>query len=245
MVDDMEKLTEAQLEKYYCSTFLKEIGEEGQLKLLNSKVLVIGAGGLASSTLLYLATSGIGKLGVVDNDVVSLSNLPRQILYAQGDVGKAKVDVAKKKLEYINPDTEVTTYKMWLDKENAEDIIKDYDIVLDCVDNFETKFLINDICRKLNKPFISAGVSDYKGQIMTVTEKSKSDFKSLFSTLPVDIPQEEKDKDQGVFSIAVGIISNIQCAETLKYLLGIGDLLIDKMLIVDSLKMEFQKFEIK
>ena len=241
----MEKLTEAQLEKYYCSTFLKEIGEDGQLKLLNSKVLVIGAGGLASSTLLYLATSGIGNIGVVDNDVVSLSNLPRQILYAQADVGQAKVDVAKKKLEYINPDTKVTTYKEWLDEKNAEDIIKDYDIVLDCVDNFETKFLINDVCKKLNKPFISAGVSDYKGQIMTVTENSKSDFKSLFSTLPLDIPQEEKDKDQGVFSIAVGIISNIQCAETLKYLLGIGELLIDKMLIVDSLKMEFQKFEIK
>ena len=238
----MEKLSKAQIEKYYCSTFLKEIGKEGQLKLLNSKVLVIGAGGLASSTLLYLASSGVGHIGVVDNDKVSLGNLPRQILYSQSDIGKPKVEVAKKKLESLNDDIRVTSYNMLLTEENAISIIKDYDIVLDCVDNFETKFLINDVCRKLNKPFVTAGVSDFKGQVMTVLPNSKHDFKSLFSTLPLNIPQEEKDKDQGVFPLAVAIVSNIQCAEALKYLLNVGDPLIETMLLIDCLKMEFQKF---
>ena len=245
VVDNMRKeLTHEQLEKYYCSIKLKEIDQKGQLKLLNSKVLVVGAGGLASSTLMYLASSGIGYIGIIDDDYVSLNNLPRQILYSPNDIGKKKIDAAKKKLESLNKDVEIKTYNERLTELNARKIISEYDLVLDCVDNFETKFLIDDACVFLNKPFVTAGVSDYKGQVMTYIPNVSSDFKSLFSELPININPQDQD-DDGVFPPAVGIISNIQICEALKYLLGIGELLTNQMLVVDTLLWRFQKIAIK
>ena len=240
----MQKLSSRQLERYFCSTFLKEIGEAGQLKLLNSKVLVVGAGGLASSTLLYLSTIGVGTIGIIDDDKVSLTNLPRQIIYDESDIGKDKVNVAKDLLEKKNPDTKVITHKERLNEKNAQNIIKNYDIVLDCVDNFDTKFVINDACLALNIPFVSAGVSGFNGQILFVSNKSKFDFKSLFSTLPLNVSKEIRDKDRGVYPLAVGIVSNIQCSETIKYLLGLGSSLVDEMLVVDLLKLRFEKYKL-
>lgn len=243
VVDDM--LNKLQKEKYFCTTFLNEIGEKGQAKLLASKVLVIGAGGLASSTLLYLASSGVGTIGVVDFDKVSLDNLPRQILYGEKDVGKFKVDAVKEKLESLNSDIKVIIHKTKLDKQNAKELFKGYDIVLDCVDNFETKFIINDACKELSIPLVTAGVSGYAGQVMVVTSKSKHDFKSIFSTLPLNISKEDKDADRGVFPLAVATVSNIQCNEALKLLLDIGDHLIDKMLVIDTLNNKFNTFKLK
>ncbi len=239
----MEKLTNKQLEKYYNSISLKEIKEEGQLKLLNSSVLVVGAGGLGSASLLQLASMGIGHIGVIDNDVVKLRNLPRQIIYQYDDVNKSKVLTVKKRLKKINPDVEVKAYNYLLDTQNARRIIKKYDIVLDCTDNFETKFLINDICVKLKKPFVTAGVSDFKGQIMTVIPPKTRDFKSLFSELPINIEEKYKD-DDGVFPFAVSIISLIASNEVAKYLLDIGELLTNQMLVVDTLAPEFKKYKI-
>ena len=238
----MAKLSKRQMDKYYCSTFLKEIGEVGQEKLLNSKVLVVGAGGLGSSNILYLSSIGIGTLGIVDFDKVSLDNLPRQVLYGESDVGRAKVDVLKERFANKNSDTKIVTYNEKLTKENASKIIKDYDIVLDCVDNFDTEFILNDVCRENRIPLVIAGVSGFKGQVMLVTDKSKHDFRSLFSSIP-NITKEIKESDRGVFPTAVAIVSNIQCTEAVKHLLGIGEPLIDTMLVIDTITMRFEKFK--
>lgn len=238
----MSKLSNRQIEKYYCSTFLKEIGEAGQEKLLRSKVLVVGAGGLGSSNILYLSSIGIGTLGIIDFDKVSLDNLPRQVLYNESDVGRAKVDVLKERFANKNSDTKIVTYNEKLIKENASKIIGDYDVVLDCVDNFDTEFILNDVCRENKIPLVIAGVSGFKGQVMLVTNKSKHDFRSLFSSIP-NITKEIKESDRGVFPPAVAIVSNIQCAEAVKYLLGIGEPLIDTMLVIDTITMRFEKFK--
>ena len=242
VVDDM--LNQEQLDKYYCSISLKEIGLEGQEKLLNSKVLVVGAGGLASSALMYLASSGVGYIGIIDDDIISLDNLPRQVLYNSSDVGKKKVSVAKKRLKALNPDVNVKVFDERLTKDNAKRILKKFDIIIDCVDNFETKFLINDTCVSLHKPFVTGGVSDYQGQVMTYIPDVSKDFKSLFSELPINIKPEDMD-DAGVFPPAVGIIGNILASEALKYLLDIGELLTNRLLVINTMTWKIHCVEIK
>lgn len=239
VVDNMEKLTQEQLDRYQYTIGLEDIKEEGQLKLLNSSVLVVGAGGLGSAALLALGSIGVGHIGIVDNDVISATNLPRQIIYGIKDVGKGKAITAKKVLKKKNPDIDVKVYPYRLDEKNARRIIKKYDIVLDCTDNFESKFLINDTCVKLKVPFVVAGVMDYKGQIMTVVPGS-ADFKSLFDELPKYNP----DDDKSVYPLAVSIISNIASSEVIKYLLGLGELLTNCLLVVDTLKTSFKKIKV-
>ena len=239
VVDNMEKLNQEQLDRYQYTIGLENIKEEGQLKLLNSSVLVVGAGGLGSAALLALGSIGVGHIGIVDNDVISATNLPRQIIYGIKDVGKGKAITAKKVLKNKNPDIDVKVYSYRLDENNARRIIKKYDIVLDCTDNFESKFLINDTCVKLKKPFVTAGVMDYKGQIMTVIPGS-ADFKSLFDELPKYNP----DDDKSVYPLAVSIISNIAASDVIKYLLGFGELLINSLLVVDTLKTCFKKIKV-
>ena len=236
----MEKLTLEQLDRYQYTIGLEDINEEGQLKLLNSSVLVVGAGGLGSAALLALACLGIGHIGIVDNDIISATNLPRQIIYGIKDVGKGKAITAKKVLKAKNPDIDVKIYPYRLDEKNARRIIKKYDIVLDCTDNFKSKFLINDTCVKLKKPFVCAGVMDYKGQIMTIIPGSK-DFKSLFDELPKYDPNDDKS----VYPLAVSIISNIAASEVVKYILNLGELLTNSLLVIDTLKTSFKKIQIK
>lgn len=235
----MEKLSQEQLARYQYTIGLEDIKEEGQLKLLNSSVLVVGAGGLGSAALLAIGSIGVGHIGIVDDDIISATNLPRQIIYGIKDVGKGKAITAKKVLKSKNPDIDVKTYPYRLDEKNARRIIKKYDIVLDCTDNFETKFLINDTCIKLKKPFVTAGVMDYKGQIMTIVPGSK-DFKSLFDELPKYNP----DDDKSVYPLAVSIISNIAASEIIKCILNIGELLTNCLLVVDTLKTSFKKIKI-
>ena len=239
VVDNMEKLSQEQLARYQYTIGLEDIKEEGQLKLLNSSVLVVGAGGLGSAALLAIGSIGVGHIGIVDDDIISATNLPRQIIYGIKDVGKGKAITAKKVLKSKNPDIDVKTYPYRLDEKNARRIIKKYDIVLDCTDNFETKFLINDTCIKLKKPFVTAGVMDYKGQIMTIVPGSK-DFKSLFDELPKYNP----DDDKSVYPLAVSIISNIAASEIIKCILNIGELLTNCLLVVDTLKTSFKKIKI-
>ncbi len=240
VVDNMDKLNQEQLNKYQYTIGLKEIKEDGQLKLLNSSVLVVGAGGLGSAALLALASIGVGHIGIIDNDVINASNLPRQTIYGIKDVGKDKAITAKKVLKNKNPDIEVKTYPYRLDGTNARRIIRKYDIVLDCTDNFETKFLINDTCVKLKKPFVVAGVMDYKGQIMTVVPPKTADFKSLFDELPKYDPNDDKS----IYPLAVSIISNIAASEVIKFLLNLGELLTDCLLVVDTLKTSFKKIKV-
>ena len=232
------------LDKYFHTTFLKEIGIEGQEKLLNSKVLVIGAGGLASSSLLYLSSMGVGHIDIVDFDLVTLNNLPRQIIFDEEDVGQYKVDVIVRKLQKKNKDIHINGIKEQLDESNASNIIKGYDIVLEFTDNFETKFLVNDICVLHNIPFVMSGVSDYQGQVMTYVPSKGKDFKSLFSELPINIDQKYKDEDQGVFPPSIGVISDIATSEAIKYLLGIGELLINKMFVINLLTNKSQVIEL-
>ena len=233
-------LTKKQQEQYFHTTFLKEIGEEGQLKLLRSKVAVVGCGGLASSALIYLTSIGVGNITIIDNDVVSLSNLPRQNLFTYDQCGELKVLAAKERLEKINPDVTINMINQRLNESNASKLLSGHDIVLDCTDNFETKFLINDTCLKLNIPFVIAGVRDYQGQVSTCIPNKTKDFKSLFSTLPINIDEKIKKEDQGVFPMSVGVIADIAAAEVVKYLLNIGELLIDKMLVINLLNNHYQ-----
>ena len=238
-----DNMNQEQLDRYYCSIYLKDIKEEGQLKLLRSRVLVIGAGGLGSYVLPLLASSGVGFIGVVDNDIVNRNNLPRQTIYEYKDIGKYKVSVVKRRLERLNPDVHVKAYRSLLTKNNGR-IVKEYDLVIDCTDNFESKFLINDLCLKYHIPFITAGVSDYKGQVLTCIPGKSTDFKSIFDELPINIDEKYKD-DDGVFPSAVAVIGDIACNEALKYLLGIGTLLTDTLLVVDTLNNHYQKIGIK
>lgn len=245
VVVNMKKtsLNEQELNHYYHSISLKGMGIEGQLKLLNAKVLVIGVGGLGSHVLPLLVSSGVGHIGIVDDDRVSMTNLPRQTLFNVKDIEKPKVEAAKKHLRLLNPDVRIKAYKTRLSEENAKEIIKGYQLVIDCTDNFETKFLINDICVSLKKPFITGGVSDYKGQVMTYVPKISKDFKSLFSELPINIDEKYKNDDIGVFPVIVSLIGNIIVNESLKYLLGIGELLTNKLLVVNSLNNQFEIFK--
>ena len=232
------------LNKYYHTTFLKEIGIEGQRKLLSSKVLVIGAGGLAASSMLYLTSMGVGHIDIIDDDKIDINNLPRQIIFDEEDVGKYKVDVLKEKLEKKNKDVHINSFKMRLDVSNASKTISNYDIVLDFTDNFETKFLVNDICVVKNIPFVMSGVSDYQGQVMTCIPNKSKDFKSLFSELPINIDEKYREEDQGVFPLSIGVISDIASSEAIKYLLNIGELLLNKMVVINLLTNKYQIIEL-
>ena len=240
----MNKLDALNKDRYFCSTFLKEIKEEGQLKLLNSKVVVVGAGGLGSHILPLLVSSGVGFISVIDDDVISISNLPRQTLFDEKDVGKKKANAAKRKLSKLNSGVIVKTHITRLNKSNASRLLKGFDIVIDATDNFETKFLINDVCVKNEIPFVCSGVSDFKGQVMTYIPNESIDFKSLFSELPVNIEQKYIDEDQGVYPPAVAVIGNIAASETIKYLIGNKSLLSKEMLIVDLLDYNFHKIKL-
>lgn len=234
-------LDNKQKDRYFHTTFLKEIGEKGQEKLLNSKVLVIGVGGLASPTLIYLASMGVGQIDIVDDDVVSLNNLPRQIIFDEEDIGKKKTEVIKAKLEKKNKDIRVSIFDTKIRANNAKEIIKGHDIVLECSDDFVTKFLVNDTCLELGIPFVIAGVSDYQGQVCTCIPNKSKDFKSLFSILPIDIDDKYREEDQGVFPPSIGVVSNIAGGEVIKYLLGIDTLLLNKMAV---LNLKYNKYQI-
>ena len=160
-------LTDEQIERYSRHIILKEVGAKGQKKLLNAKVLIIGAGGLGAPAAMYLGAAGVGTIGIVDADEVDLSNLQRQIIHGTADIGKAKVKSAKETINAMNPDVTVKTYRQFVTSENIMDLIADYDFIIDGTDNFPAKFLINDACVMAKKPFSHAGIIRFKGQLMT------------------------------------------------------------------------------
>ena len=234
------------IERYSRQIVLKDIGILGQRKILLSKVLIIGAGGLGSPVAEFLSRAGIGSLGIVDDDKVSLSNLHRQNLYITSDIGKFKVKIAKDKIKKINPNTRVTTYKIRLNNKNFKKIISDYDYVVDGSDNFTTKFLLNDFCLKFKKVLVTGAISKFDGHIFTFNFKNKKVpcLRCFFqeSEISDDLLNCETE---GVLGTVAGIVGIIQANEVLKKILNIGTGLDGYILILDLLNLNFRKVKLK
>ena len=235
--------TNEQLERYSRHIILKEIGVKGQKKLLNAKVLIIGAGGLGAPAALYLAAAGVGTIGIVDADVVDLSNLQRQVIHTTNDIGKDKVLSAAETMRAINPDVNVITYKDFVSSYNIMDLIQDYDFIIDGTDNFPAKFLINDACVMAKKPFSHAGIIRFKGQLTTVVPGEGPCYRCIFKNPP---PKDAVPtcKQAGVIGAMGGVIGSLQAMEAVKYITGVGDLLVGYLLTYDALKMEFHKIKL-
>ncbi|MGC8852014.1 MAG: molybdopterin-synthase adenylyltransferase MoeB [Hydrogenobacter sp.] len=243
----MFKFTEEQIKRYARHIILPEVGGKGQEKLLSSKVLVVGAGGLGSPAILYLAAAGVGTIGIVDFDVVDFSNLQRQVIHDTQRVGIPKVESARMTVEKLNPDVKVITYNTMINKNNIMDIIKDYDVVLDGTDNFPTRFLINDACYFAGKPLVSAAMLRFEGQVSVFDFRNKEQspcYRCLFPEPPPPglVPSCQ---EAGILGSIGGIIGCIQATEAIKLLLGIGEPLVGKLLIMDALSMDFRKVKLR
>ena len=241
----MSSLTNEQLERYSRHIILQQVGGRGQEKILGSKVLVIGTGGLGAPAAMYLAAAGVGTIGLVDFDVVDLSNLQRQIIHQTADVGKPKVDSGRETIEAMNPDVDVHTYNELVTSANIRDIIRDqdYDFIIDGTDNFPAKFLINDACVFEKKPFVHAGIIRFQGQLMTYVPGAGPCYRCVFKTMP---PKDAVPtcRQAGVLGVMVGIIGTLQATEALKYILGVGELLTGYLLTYDALTMKFRKVKL-
>lgn len=234
----MYDYTEEELNRYSRHILLKEVGVEGQEKIRAAKVLVVGVGGLGAPAAMYLAAAGVGTIGIVDGDVVDLGNLQRQIIYTTPDVGKPKVLSAKETIAAINPHVKVNVYQDFLRADNALDIVKDYDFVVDGTDNFPVKFLINDACVMAGKPFSHGSILNFEGQTFTYVP-GHACYRCMFKTPPVNaVPTCSQ---AGVLGAIAGMLGTIQTAETLKYITGIGELLTDKLLTYNAKTMDFRK----
>ena len=232
-------------ERYKKHLTLKEIGFKGQLKLKNSSVVCIGAGGLGSSVLLYLAAAGIGRIGIVDNDQVEKSNLQRQIIHETNTVGNLKINSAQERIKRFNPNIEVTTFNKRINSENVIEIIKDFDIVCDCSDNFGTRYLINDACLILNKALVFGSVQGFEGQISVFNLNKKSpNLRDLLPESPVknNIPSCE---EFGVVGVSTGLIGILQVNEIIKIILKKGEILDGKIMIFDLLNMNIKTLNLK
>jgi adenylyltransferase/sulfurtransferase len=240
----MSEFTDEQINRYSRHIILPEVGGKGQKKLLESKVFLVGAGGLGSPAAFYLAAAGIGKIGISDNDVVDFSNLQRQILHSTKDVGHLKVQSAKETLEDLNPDIEVVPYTERLNSENIIDIINDYDVILDGSDNFPTRYLVNDACVMLGKPLSHGSIFRFDGQATTILPGKGPCYRCLYETPPPPdlVPSCQ---EAGVLGIIAGIIGVVQATEVIKLQLGKGNLLNGKLLLYDSLNMDFKKLNIQ
>ena len=238
-------LNSDEIERYQKHLTLKEIGKKGQLKLKNSSVLCIGAGGLGSSVLIYLAAAGIGKIGIVDNDYVEKSNLQRQIVHETSTIGNLKIDSARERIKRLNPNTRVLTFDKRIIKENAIEIIREFDIICDCSDNFATRYLINDACLMLNKPLIFGSVQGFEGQVSVFNLHKKSpNLRDLLPESPLNnaVPS---CAEYGVVGVSTGLIGILQVNEIIKIFLKKGEILDGKILIFDLLNMNMKKLNLK
>ena len=236
-------LTEQQIERYSRHIILEQVGGAGQEKLLSSRVLIIGAGGLGSPAALYLAAAGIGTIGIVDGDVVDMSNLQRQVIHHTDDVGVDKIKSAQSKMLAINPDLEVRTYRQWAKADNIRETIRDYDFVIDGTDNFPAKFLVNDACYFERKPFSHAGILRFDGQLLTVLPGETTCYRCIFNS-PPPADAVPSCSQAGVLGVLAGVVGSLQATEAVKYLLGLGDLLTGTLLTYNALSMDFRKVQI-
>ncbi len=223
-------------ERYLRQTMLHGIGIQGQEKLLGSKILIMGAGGLGSAAAVYLAAAGVGNIGLVDSDVVDCTNLNRQILHQPGTVGKAKVDSALEMLNRFNPAITVIPHPFHCNSViQIEDTIRDYEIVLDCTDNYDTRCKINQACVNMKKPLVYGAVSEFEGQAMTIIPGETPCYACLYPSLP-----RTSDSTAAVIGVSPGVIGILQASEALKYLLGIGELLRGRLFFIDLLEMHVE-----
>ena len=232
--------------RYARNISLNDVGEVGQVKLLESKVLVVGSGGLASPLLLYLAAAGIGDIGIVDDDIVALSNLGRQVIFETSDIGQSKVDSAVEALHDLNPDIKITPYNLHLNSSNIDDIVKNYDIVADCCDNFETRFLVNQACKNQNKTLVSAAVMGFAGQLYTFKPYLGTPH-PCYQCIHPEIPPAEatpRCSEAGVLGSVVGQMGTWQATEIIKELLHIGKSLSGYMVVFDGLSANVRKIKL-
>jgi len=236
--------TPEQLIRYSRHFLLPEVGEDGQAKLLQAKVLMVGAGGLGSPSAYYLAAAGVGTLGIIDNDVVDISNLQRQILHANDRVGMPKVESAKKTLEGLNPDVKVIPYQAKLTSENIMDIIKDYDLVIDGCDNFPTRYLVNDACVLANKPNVHGSIFQFEGQATVFYPGKGPCYRCLYPEPP---PAEMAPScaEAGVLGVLPGLIGVIEALEAVKIILGKGETLVGRLLHFNTLTMEINTLKLR
>ncbi|MCH8216771.1 MAG: molybdopterin-synthase adenylyltransferase MoeB [Planctomycetes bacterium] len=236
--------SEEQIERYSRHIILEQVGVEGQQKLLASKILIIGAGGLGAPAALYLAAAGVGTIGVVDADVVDLTNLQRQVIHHTSDVGVDKVESAANKIRAINPDVTVKCYNKWAKADNILAMIRDYDFVIDGTDNFPAKFLVNDACYFEKIPFSHAGILRFDGQLMTILPGESACYRCVFHA-PPPANAVPSCSQAGVLGVLAGVVGSLQATEAIKFLLGLGDLLSNRLLTYNALTMQFRTITLK
>jgi molybdopterin/thiamine biosynthesis adenylyltransferase/rhodanese-related sulfurtransferase len=243
-VMEQAKLTNDEVQRYSRHLIMPEVGVEGQLKLKAGSVLCIGAGGLGSPAALYLAAAGVGRIGIVDFDVVDFSNLQRQVIHGTSDVGRSKLASAKDRLLELNPLITIDTYETALSSKNALDLFKPYDIILDGTDNFPTRYLVNDACVILGKPNTYGSIFRFEGQASVFATKDGPCYRCLYPEPPPPglVPS---CAEGGVLGVLPGIIGTIQATEAVKLIMGIGDPLIGRFLIYDALRMKFRELKLK
>ena len=243
-VVEAEGLTLEQRMRYSRHTLIPEVGVDGQIKLLNAKVLLIGAGGLGSPAALYLAAAGIGTLGIVDDDLVDESNLQRQVIHNTERVGIPKTESARRSIEALNPDVNVVEHRTRLDASNVLEIIKDYDVLVDGADNFPTRYLLNDASVRLRKPVVSASILTFDGQVSTFVPYEGPCYRCLYPTPP---PAElaPSCSENGVLGVMAGIMGLLQANEVTKLVLGIGEPLVGRLLLFDALSTSFTELKVR
>ena len=243
MTQQPQTLTPDQVKRYSRHIIMGDVGSAGQRKLIQSKALIIGAGGLGSPSAVYLALAGVGTIGSVDFDVVELSNLQRQILHHTGDVGRSKVESAKDNIKSYNPDVNVVLHDVRLESDNAMDIISQYDLVINGADNFATRYLVNDACYLLNKTLVDGSILIFDGQA-TVFLPGEGCYRCLFPEPPPPgmVPN---CAEAGVLGALTGLVGSIQATEALKQFIGIGDSLSSRLLLIDALSMTFREVKLK
>lgn len=240
----MYQFTKNQLKRYSRQLIIPEIGLDGQEKLLKSKVLIIGAGGLGSVNLFYLAAAGIGNIGIVDDDKVQLDNLQRQIIYIKQDIGKYKVDSAKKRLNKLNSGVKIKTFKTRLSEENAENIFNGYDFILDCTDNIPSRLIINKFAHKMKKNWCYGSVFLTEGQSMTIKPRVTACYRCLFEVKP-DYDIIPDGLKGGIIGVLPALIGSVQATEIIKMITGKGKPLFNKLLVYQAMDMKFDIIEVK
>jgi adenylyltransferase/sulfurtransferase len=236
--------TEDQITRYSRHILLPEVGGKGQKKIAQARILIIGAGGLGSPAALYLAAAGVGTLGLIDGDAVDLSNLQRQVLHHTDDVGRPKVISGKEKIEALNPDVNVMTYEDRLTAKNALDLFSQYDVIIDGVDNFPAKFLINDACYFTRKPLVHGGILRFDGRVFTILPGETACYRCVFKTPPPP-GLVASCQEAGVIGVLAGIIGTLQATEALKLILKIGKPLTDRMLDFDARRTAFREIRVR
>ena len=244
VLDRTVKLSNEEILRYSRHLIMPEVGMEGQLKLKQGKVLLIGAGGLGSPLGLYLAAAGVGKLGLVDFDVVDFTNLQRQVLHSTADVGRPKLESAREKLQGLNPNIELVTYETQLTSANALELFREYNIIADGTDNFPTRYLVNDACVLLGKPNVYGSIFRFEGQASIFAAKEGPCYRCLYPEPPPPglVPS---CAEGGVLGILPGLVGIIQATEAIKLILGKGDPLIGRLLLIDALEMKFRELKLR